>query len=81
MGLRKRHHAELNKCNVSRERFAQLRQEYQADPVALQQIDVYDGESEYSEKFRQFRDAMFGRDNREAGLEAADWLRKNYPDV
>jgi len=80
-GLSKKHHGELNKCNVSRERFDELRRQYATDDKALQQIDVYDGDSPYHPKFRIFRDALFGRVDRDEGERAYDWLRRHYPDI
>ena len=80
LGLSCVHHGELNSLNVSAERIAELRLLYANDPVALQQIDVYDGSTEYHEQFGYYRDALKAH-NAKREAEAYAWLKKHYPDV
>lgn len=76
MGLKPNHHAELNQVNISPDRFAELRKQYKDDAVALQQIDVYDGSTEYQDKIRKFRNALKSGDTRAEG-KLAHWFRKH----
>lgn len=75
MGLSREHHGELNKCNTSPTRFAELRKLYRNDSKALQQIDVYDPDTEYHSWIRRLIKAR-GEDK-----EALRWLKENYPDI
>ena len=86
-GLLKKHHGELNSyefwgqdLEVVKKRFEELRKQYADDPVALQEIDVYDSTSKYNLKFRAYRDALKNNDiKKQKKLEA--WFKKNYPDI
>ena len=83
-GLSPEDHGLLNNSMLPKEErrkiFAAKREEYAHDKVALQQIDVYDGESPYHPKFREYRDALrSGNQSKITELEA--WLKANYPDV
>jgi len=85
-GLRPKDHGFLNgiHCKFSREEQREIltnkRAEYSDDPVALQQIDVYDGDTEYHDKMREFRDALIsGNSTREKELDA--WFKEHYPDI
>ena len=79
-GLASRHHAELNKPKVPRSRFNKLRHRYSGNQVAQQQIDVYDGNTEYHSHLRSlsqaFKSGNTATENRET-----KWLEDNYPDV
>lgn len=87
-GLKPKHHGELNKTalvypggeKAYNQRVEQLRSEYAGDKVALQQIDVYDGRTEYHDKLQEFIQAIKSKDSKkEAELQA--WFDKNYPDI
>lgn len=80
MGLTPEHHGELNKHNTSRERFAELRQQYADDKRALQQIDIYDPETEYHAKIKRYFTACKANDT-EAMAELEAWFDWYYPDV
>jgi hypothetical protein len=80
MPLQPAEHGELNKTHIPRQRFADLRRKYQDDPVALQQIDVYDPETEYHDRIREYIAACRDRDPiRERQLRA--WFKQHYPDI
>jgi len=77
-GLSPRHHSELNHPNVTRKRLKELRRQYRCDAEALEQIDIYDGDSGYGVKIHEIRAAYKAKDElRIARLEA--WFRKHYP--
>jgi hypothetical protein len=62
------------------ELYGEMREWYKDDPVALQQIDVYDPSTEYHDKFREYRDALLsGDEDKQKELEA--WFKEHYPDV
>lgn len=80
MGLSRKHHDELNCFDVSRKRLEQLRQRYDGDSIALQQIDVYDGATEYHDKLVELKDALkTGNTRKESCL--LHWFKKHYPDI
>ena len=69
-GLTREHHGELN---IPREifnggkeakikRIAKLRREYAGDSLALEQIDVYDVDSEYGKHLIQYKQSMINGD-------------------
>lgn len=87
-GLSGEHHGDLNRPGyvypggdeARNERIDELRQLYNDDNVALQQIDVYDGRTEYHAKLHEYRDAlMSGNVGEQARLD--EWFNKNYPDI
>lgn len=84
-GLKPKDHGFLNGLvNVPLEEkrriYAQKRTEYVDDPIALQQIDAYDGDSKYYDKLSEFADAIKSGDTtRESALSA--WFKKHYPDI
>lgn len=87
-GLKPQEHGDLNLPSVvypggedARERrMAELRAAYADDPVALQQIDVYDGSTEYHVKLEEFKKAlMSGNTAKEAELDA--WFKEHYPNI
>ena len=87
-GLKPEEHGDLNRPSIvypggkdaRKQKMAELRAAYADDPVALQQIDVYDGDTVYHDKLREFRDAlMSGNLTKKAELEA--WFKENYPDI
>ena len=86
-GLLQKHHGELNSyefwgqdLEVVKKRYEELRKQYADDPVALQQIDVYDSTPKYHLKFREYRDALKNNGTKKLKkLEA--WFKKNYPDI
>ncbi len=84
-GLKPKDHGFLNGLHLrskdeQRKIFAQKRSEYAGDPVAQQQIDVYDGDTEYHVKMREFSDALkSGNSQKEAELDA--WFKEHYPNI
>jgi hypothetical protein len=79
-GLNPAHHGELNRMDAAPSRLAELREEYADDPVALQQIDVYDPDTEYYDHFLAYKDALLSGDS---SVEAAElnWLTEHYGDI
>ena len=80
MGLSRQHHGELNRLGISRRRFQELREEYANDSVALQQIDVYDGSTEYNIKLMEFVDAVKNKDE-VSERRLAERFNTYYPDI
>ncbi len=81
MGLSKKHHKELNQVlSVSPGRYDELREKYANDPVALQQIDVYDPSTEYHQKLKQFVWSLQSGDEKKEA-ELRKWFEKHYPDI
>ena len=85
-GLSPKDHGYLNNLNLlsagkQRRIFAVKRKEYAGDPVALQQIDVYDGESPYSPKIREYCDALSANNNPTLIAELEAWFKTNYPAI
>lgn len=87
-GLKPQHHGELNVPGqvfkggkeAKAKKITELRQEYANDPVALQQIDVYEGDNEYSHHLQLFVKALKSGDAaKEAELDA--WFKEHYPDI
>lgn len=85
-GLKPKDHGFLNgiHCRFSKEEqrgiLAKKRAEYAGDPVALQQIDVYDGDTEYHVKLREFIGALKSGDiKREQELQR--WFDEHYPNI
>ena len=79
-GLSPQHHGELNGPGIAVERFQELRSLYENDPRALQQIDVYDGSTEYHAKFCLFTEALKLGDTTK-WQELQTWFDEHYPDV
>ena len=80
MGLKRKHHKELNRVNVATCRYAQLRRQYAGDPIAQQQIDVYDPATEYHNKLALYKAALKSDDEaKQRQLEA--WFAEHYPDI
>ncbi len=87
-GLSPQHHKELNGGDFRRDheeeqqiaRLAELRSQYANDPVALQQIDVYDYRTEYHVKFAELRNALISNDTK-AEAELSHWFEVHYPDL
>lgn len=80
MGLSGKHHGELNKMNVAPSRYNELRKEYASNKTALQQIDVYDPNTDYREKIRELVIAIKSGNEKEEG-ELNLWFKSNYPDI
>ena len=79
-GLLPEHHVELNKTRVKKERFDELRLEYENDNKALQQIDVYDPDTKYYDRIKQYREALKSEDDHlESVLER--WFKIFYEDI
>ena len=79
MGLKRKHHEELNRA-IATYRYAQLRRQYAGDPIAQQQIDVYDPATEYHNKLSQYTAALKSDDEaKQRQLEA--WFAEHYPDI
>ena len=89
-GLIPEHHGDLNRPSLvypgGKEakdvRLAELRAQHANDPRALQQIDVYEGNTdiEYFVKLEELKEAFKSRDTvREAQLRA--WFDKYYSDI
>ena len=79
-GLLPQHHGELNKMNVPRARFDELRTLYANDPRALQQIEVDDPLTEYQDHIQSFICALKKGDTIAELIEEA-WIEENYPDL
>jgi hypothetical protein len=62
----------------TRARFAELRIKYAEDPLALEQIDYYDPESEYRKRYRLLSDAVLKGDTK-AEAESLAWIKEHYP--
>jgi len=77
-GLRRKHHGELNRMNVPSTRYDDLRYEYADNPLALEQIDIYDPSSQHVPLMRAYRDALKTRDE-EAVATSLDALKREYP--
>ena len=87
-GLSGQHHGELNRpvevfeggADAKAQRIALLREEYADDSKALQQIDVYEGSNEYSEKLTAFVGTLKSGNT---GLQRrlTKWFRTHYPDI
>ena len=58
----------------------ELREKYANDGIAQQQIDTYDDDSPYSEKWNAYTDAIINNDE-QAKAKIAAWMRRRYPDV
>lgn len=81
MGLSRKHHGELNKGSISKERFTELREQYSQNGVALQQIDVYDGSvCPYHDRMKELVSAL-KEDNESLADKMLGWFKKNYPDI
>ena len=81
MGLKPEHHTELNKVSgIPQKRYEELRAQYRNDSAALQQIDVYDPNTEYHLHFRKLRDAYIENDEKTIEQEEA-WFQEHYPDI
>ena len=87
-GLSGQHHGDLNRPEIvypggeeaRTTKIAQLRQEYADDSKAQQQIDVYQGNNEYSRHMSQYVEAMkSGNLTKQNELE--EWFHTNYPDI
>ena len=51
---------------------------YKVNPLALEQIDIYDGKSPYTTHIRLYRDAIKSGDETTIKREEA-WFAQNYP--
>lgn len=60
--------------------YAQKRTQYAGDSVALQQIDVYDGETIYHDKLSEFISAIKSG-NTQKQTEIESWMKEHYPDI
>ena len=78
MSLSIPHHRELNGLNIDPRRYEELRLEYKDDLVALQQIDVYDPNSEYSDLYQKMIDA-YRANNNTLGASIQEQLTQRYP--
>jgi len=80
-GLKPEHHSELNKVlGIPAARYDELRRAYEDDPVAQQQIDVYDPGTEYHVRLGEYVEALKkGDETKLAELE--DWFKEHYPDI
>jgi hypothetical protein len=61
-----------------RRTYADLRRIYGDDSLALEQIDIHDNESPYSEHMELLRQALKTNDE-EAQLREEKWFDENYP--
>ena len=85
-GLKPNHHGELNGYNFHHgqpveqrlARLTQLRGEYADDLLALEQIDIYDGDSLYHSRFGELSDA-YESGNKAKQAEVVAWYREHYP--
>ncbi len=82
-GLTPKHHRYLNTLvhetkEEKREIYDRLREQYQGNPLALEQIDIYDTESPYGQHMIRARDAFKSGDETVIQREEA-WFKANYP--
>ena len=59
--------------------YATKREQYEGNALALKEIDVYDGESVYTDYFKKYRDALVANDNPTLIAELEAWFETNYP--
>lgn len=80
-GLSPEHHSELNKVpGRDPPRYDELRNKYAGDGVAQQQIDVYDGNTEYHDHLQAYTGAL--KSGNGAGERREEqWFESNYPDI
>ncbi len=76
-GLSRNHHGQLNKMGITHD-YDAMRQEYASDPLALEQIDIYDGNSAYHKHNAKLRCALKTSDASAEGREDA-WFQEHYP--
>ncbi len=83
-GLKLRHWVELNHSQPTEEertsKLAKFRAEYVGNPIALQQIDVFDGNSIYNARLREHADALKSGDTQMQD-ELETWFKEHYPDI
>jgi len=77
-GLTQEHHSQLNRHGVEKHEYDRLRQLYKDDPLALEQIDIYDGKTVYHEKIAEYVHAMKSSD-RTAIARLDLWFAEHYP--
>lgn len=80
-GLNPEDHEHLNHVlDCTAETYAEMRRKYAADPLAQEQIDVYDGRGapEYHTHFRQLVDAFKASDEAAIATQEA-WFAEHYP--
>lgn len=77
-GLSPQHHGQLNRMDVPHEEYETLRREYADDPLALEQIDIYDGSTPYYGHIKNLTRA-YQRDDRTAILKEYRWFWEHYP--
>ena len=82
-GLSPQHHGFLNglvdkTLKERRRTYAYFRESYKNNPLALEQIDIYDGESPHGRHINLYRDAFKNRDEDSQQREEA-WFAENYP--
>ena len=82
-GLKPEHHGFLNglvnkTLEEKRQIYSRFRQTYQGNPLAVEQIDIYDGESPHSTHIRIYRDALKSGDETATQREEV-WLAQNHP--
>lgn len=67
------------KPEEGREFFRQMREKYQDNLVALKNIDMFDPESEYTQKFNQMSQARYSEPpDLEKVAELESWFREHY---
>lgn len=87
-GLSPSEHRDLNEPPLSypgggtarNVKIAELRKKYSSDPIALQEIDVYEGNNEFHRKIEEFVEAHKNNDQQKID-ELNAWLHANYPDI
>lgn len=78
-GLLHEHHGELNDfVNVQATRYGELRLEYADDPLALEQIDIYENVPAYREHLEMLNDAL-RTDDTGAKRRVIVWFEEHYP--
>jgi len=89
-GLTREEHGDLNTpytvypggLEAKNAKIDELRSKYLeiGNSIALQQLDVYDGRSEYNAKFEDFVNSMINGDTAKTN-ELRLWYTTNYPDI
>jgi len=57
----------------------EMRKKYYNNPYALEQLDIFDGDSPYKKHFRILKKALFRPKNESIIKEELEWFAKNYP--
>lgn len=82
-GLKQRDWVDLNHGGPQEEyvaKIGQYRTAYEGNPIALQQLDVFDPNSEYKARIREYNTALKSGDAK-TQVELEAWFKEHYPDI